>query len=413
MQEKHLDHQKASNIVDLPNLAVDSHQMDGAFEIGFEVPEGESNPYDVPPEILARNRETLNHWVKEWLMQSSLLAPLILEDYKVDPVTGQSYTDRNVDAATCDAERKDVAIIVAPGPSLEKHLKKMRDWKGIIIAPPTALAALVANDIIPHYCVAVDANAAVGEILSEAPYASFGIKLLIPPTCDWRTAKAFDGARYWFKSLILARNGLNHPFNLYMTLFYPWIENWVYQAGCVTNAEFLLTTLLNAHGNHDIKKVFLFGADFGYPENLSRIQSYKYSKKQDGSSFWQIMPRDSVEWRTARVPRAKAANGCPTDVAMLGYKRSLMSIWQMQGCSPFKVEPGNPDSEIRNRPCLYSASEGILFELPRVDGEEVLESQGDAVGLYSDEDIDRTFKDYLRTTGKAEGQIAPDLEVPD
>lgn len=400
-------------ILPIPDLDVDPLAIDQGFEVGFRKSDKEENPFDVPEEILTRNRETLNHWAPEWLRQSSLLAPLILADFGVDLVSGEMAKDANVDQATCSAERKDSAIIVATGPSLEKYLPALRSWKGIILAAPTALSTLLANGITPHYCVAVDANNFIGELLSEAPYRDWGVKLLIPPTTDFKTAHAFEGARYWFKSLILARNGLNHPFNLYMTLFYPWIMNWVYQAGCVTNAIFLLTTLLNARGNHDIRKVFLFGADFGYPEGLSRIVSYKYSETVGGERVWVPQPRDSLEWRTKKVPLSKASNGVLTDVGMLGYKRSLYSIWAMQGCSPFRVDPENPSSPIAYRPCLYSCSDGILFELPKADGFDVISSQGESVSLYNDDLIEDVFEDYLRTTGKAEGQIRPDLEVPE
>jgi hypothetical protein len=405
-----------SKIINLPNAVVDEDKIHEGFEIGFSLDEKEENPFDVPPEIIARNRETLNYWAKIWLAQSSMLAPLILEDFKVNKITAESFQDRNVSNATCSAERKDSAIIVATGPSLEKYLEFMKSYKGVIISSATALSTLIANGIIPHYCIAVDANSSIGDILKEAPYASYGIKLIIPPTSDYQSAEAFPDSRYWFKSLILARNGINHPFNLYMTLFYPWIENWVYQAGCVTNSAFLLTTILNASGNHDIKKVFLFGADFGYPEGLSRIRSYKYispDQTTDGKERWMVQPRDSLAWRTSRISTVRASNGMLTDIGMLGYKRSLYSIWHMQGCSPFKVEPANPNSMIRNRPCLYSCSEGILFELPHASGEEVLKTSGDCVGLYDDKVINSTFKDYLRTTGKAEGQIDPNLQVPD
>lgn len=410
-----LDFQK---IINIPTSMVDPSAINDGFEVGFQPTDGKEgdNPYDVPNEILARNRETLNHWASIWLAQSSMLAPFVLDDFGVNRVSGEMTKDANVDVVTCDAERKDTAVICAAGPSLEKYLGALKDYKGIILAAPTVLSTLSANGIKPHYCVAVDANSAIGEILSEAPYTKMGVKLLIPPTTDWKSANAFEGSRYWFKSLILARNGLNHPFNLYMTLFYPWIQNWTFQAGCVTNTMFLLTTLLNARGNHDIRKVFLFGADFGYPEGLSRIISYKFVKPEDtadGKSRWLPQPRDSVEWRAKRIEQARAANGMLTDIGMLGYKRSLYSIWQMQGCSPFLVEPGNSKSAIRHRPCLYSCSEGILFELPHCDGFEVLKTSGDCVSLYTDRDINRTFKDYMRTSGKAEGQIRADLKVPD
>jgi hypothetical protein len=242
-----------------------------------------------------------------------------------------------------------------------------------------------------------------------------GIKLLVPPTVDWTSASVFEGSRFWFKSMILARNGINHAFNAYMTMFFPWIQNWIYQAGCVTNTMFLLTTLLNSRGNHDIKKVFLFGADFGYPEGLSRIQGYKYVPSEDcldGKPHWLQRPRDSLTWRTRGTNQTRSSNGILTDTAMLGYKRSLYSIWNMQGCSSFKVDPEDPESPLRSRPCLYSCSEGILFELPRCDGNDVLSTSGDCVDLYREDVIRDTFKDYMRTTGKAEGQIAPDLKVP-
>lgn len=403
------------DIINVPTMIPDKNQLHRIFELGFVPSEDGTNDFQVSPEILQRNNETLNYWVEFWLRQSSMLAPFILEDFDVDRIDAIAMKDANVAEAWCEAPRKDSAIIVATGPSLEKYLEPMKSYKGVIIASATALPTLCANGIIPHYAVAVDANIDIGYILSDAPYADMGIKLFVPPTTDWLTASSFKtGSRFWFKSLILGANGVNHPFNAYMTYFYPWIENWIFQAGCVTNAMFLLLTLLNSRGKHNIEKAFLFGADFGYPEGMSRIKSYKYVSPEecaDGRARWLEKPRDNLRWRTTHNIMTKAANGIITDESMLGYKRSLYSIMEMQGCSPFRTDPEDPSSPLAPRPCLYSCSEGILFEMPICNGKDVLESSGDCVSTYGEDVIQEMFENYMMTTGKAEGQIPMNLKI--
>jgi hypothetical protein len=400
--------QASEPVIPLPVGGFDLSRVDESFGIGLMPSADEENPYLIPEDIIEKNRQTLQAWIERWLMGTSLVGPLILDDFQVDRTTGEAKADRNVSQATCRASSATSAIIVATGPSLEKYLDSLKSWKGLIIAAPTALSTLVAHGIIPHYCVAVDASDSIGLILSEAPYASMGIQLLIPPTIDYRTAKAFDGARWWFKSLLLAKNGPDHPFNLYMTLLYPWILNWVYQAGCVTNAAFLLAMMLNAEGRHNIEKVFLFGADFGYPEGLSRVKSYKYAIALDGSPRWLEQPRDPLTFRVPNMPIVRSANGIPSDPAMLGYKRSLYTCWLLQGTSPMETPLG-----LRRRPCLYSCSEGILFEMPIADGHEVIESQGESISLYDGSLIKEVFRRYVLTTGKAEGQIRGDITEED
>ena len=398
------------------NATVDPSTIDQGFELGFEavVGEGGARVWDVPQDVMDRNRATINHWAPIWLRYSSLLAELINEDFAVDRRSLQPTRNANVEAATCQAEDLTTAIIVATGPSLEQQVDLLRRWKGVILAAPTALPFLLAHGVRPHYTVAIDANPDIGDILSGYPYAKEGVRLLTPPTSDYATPAAFpSGSRFWFKSFILARNGLNHPFNLYMSLFYPWIENFIYQAGCVTNAMYLLTTLLNAGGQHAIEKVFLFGADFGYPDGLSRIPSYRWCKGDEvvdgGPARWIPRPRDPLSTRVNPSLLRTAANGVLTDSSMLGYKRSLYSVWGMEGVEPFRTDDGS----LHPHPCLYNCSpRGILFELPTCDAQEVVDSQGRAISRYGSDVVVEVFNRYMSLTGKVEGQIDPSARYP-
>jgi hypothetical protein len=106
------------------------------------------------------------------------------------------------------------------------------------------------------------------------------------------------------------------------------------------------------------------------------------------------------------------ANGVSSDIGMLGYKRALYTIWHLQGRQSFKVSIGPHKDEERTTPCLYSCSSGILFELPWCDPKDVCSDSGAAVELYGEDLINSTYKDYVLTTGKIEGQIREDFEIP-
>jgi hypothetical protein len=385
---------------------------DSDFAAGVEALDSyddeKKNPFLAPIDVLRRNANTLNQWAPVWLKWLSVLTPLIMSDFEVDSRTGVGRAERSASFATPSepVERPDILAIVAPGASLDDIVRDLKDWKGLILCSLTALSTLYANGVRPHFTIAIDGHDYLGTVAQAAPWEKWGTKLLIPNTIATDVATAFPSSRYWFKNFIQGKNGGNNPFNRFMELIHPWIRSWTFQAGCVTNVAFLVSTILNIAGLNNIKKVFLFGADFGYLNGKSRALSYYYDPPSDR---WIPRPRPSIESQTTNSVLATSANGILTDIGMLGYKRSLYTVWQMQGRQRFIIPPGYPGSgEERETPCLYSCSPGILFELPRCDPLETIKSSGDNASTYESDLIDEVFFRYVTLTGKMEGQIKHD-----
>lgn len=375
---------------------------------------GAGHTLEAPENVVQRNVNTLNHWIEIWGFNMFLNAPLIAKDYAVDMHRRQALKNAGVEMAECTAARKDLCIIVGSGPSLERHLDDLRRWPGIIICAPTNALALLAHGVVPHYMLAVDSNPEIGlytENIAQVPGAQ-AINLLLPTTADPETAAKWPFRRFWYMDFLQGGNGLNNPFNSFQCAIFPLISYYLTQAGSVVNCAIMLPMTWGDMGLADIKKVFLFGVDCGYPQGKSRVARYKYYSDRGEFDRHEAPPVAGVR----SSPEVMSANGILTEDSQLGYKRSLLTVWWSFFYRAIEKVYVEGKENQRTYDCdaatrrpgmfhLYSCSEGILEDtLPHVDGLEVLRTSGACAPTYDRKYVDERYLNYLQNIAPLEGQ---------
>lgn len=373
--------------------------------------------FAAPDSVVSRNIHTLHHWLEIWGYNMSLNAPLIMEDFGVDLHTRQATKLAGTEHASAQVLRPDLALIAGSGPSLEEYLPLMKNWPGYIICAPTNMVAFLAHGVVPHFCMAVDSSPVLGMHLknaAEVPGAS-ACKLLLPITADPEMARAWPFSRHWHLDFIQGGRGLNNPFNAFQVNIYPYVSFWLVQAGNVVNSAVMLPLTWGAQGTADIRKVFLFGVDCGFPGDppQARISYYRYDATH---KEFDVHPAASVEYSRSS-PLVRSANGTLTEESQLGYKRSLLSVWQATFYRGEERVRGADDKEVvkildyfpaTRKPGmyhLYSCSKGVLEDtLPHEDGREVIESAGACARAYDRTEVNDRFRKYLKEIAPAENQ---------
>jgi hypothetical protein len=344
--------------------------------------------------------------------------PTLMADFGVDVHNKVATKMANTSQAAPGRPvvRPDLCIIAGSGPSLDDYLPLMRDWPGIIICAATNVLSFLAHGIVPHYILAVDANPELQIYLENAAQVpgSQSINLLLPITCDPETALAWPHKRFWHLDFIQGGADLNNPFNSFQCLLFPYVSSYLVQAGSVVNCAFMVPIILGRTGVVDIKKVFLFGVECGFPKQYSfgRTRRWKWDEQHHE---WDCFEPRSVE-SVRSSPLATSANGTPTEGAQLGYKRSLLTIWwamHYRG-EDVKVEDGaektftrdfSREDRVPGMFHLYSCSHGILEDsLPHLDGAEVLKDLGANAPLYDRAYVDAEYKRYITDIAPREGQ---------
>lgn len=373
--------------------------------------------FSAPDSVVSRNVHTLHHWLEIWGYNMSLNAPEIMKDFAVDIHSRQATKQAGTEHASAQVLRPDLAIVAGSGPSLEEYLPLMRSWPGYIICAPTNMMAFLAHGVVPHFCMAVDSSPVLAMHLSQAAEVPGAekCKLLVPITADPEMVRAWPFARHWHLDFIQGGKGLNNPFNAFQVNIYPYVSFWLVQAGNVVNSAAMLPLTWGAQGTTDIRKLFLFGVDCGFPGDppVARIGYYKYDKEE--KTFSRHAPA-SVDY-SRNSPLVKSYNGTLTEESQLGYKRSLLSVWQATFYRGEERVRNADDSETikiidytegNRRPGmyhLYSCSKGVLEDsLPHEDGEQVLRSFGACARPYDRTEVNDRFRKYLRDIAPGENQ---------
>jgi len=368
-----------------------------------------------PEEVTMRNVETLNHWLEVWGLNMMLNAPMIMKDYGVTEHVRRPTKAAGVESANLlqDVARPDLCILAGSGPSLDDYLPLMKSWPGIIICAATNVLSFLAHGITPHYVLAVDANPELRVYLENAAAApgAENISLILPITADPETASCWPHRRYWYLDFIQGGNDLNNPWNSFQCMIYPFVGGYLVQAGSVVNCAFMLPILWGRAGLFDVKKVFLFGVECGFPREYThgRVRRWKWDTIHREWDCYDPRPVDSVR----SSPLAESASGIPTEAAQLGYKRSLATIWYTMH---YRGEDQGPDEKVFTREFseedrkpgmfhLYSCSHGILEDtIPHLDGKRVLSGYADDVTPYTRADVDRLYTNYIKHIAPREGQ---------
>jgi hypothetical protein len=337
---------------------------------------------DSPPDIDLDNYNTLNQWVTTWMHWLRMNAPLLNADFDVVP----KHEAYDMEKFTRPVARPDLVALLGSGPSLEANAPFLKTFPGYIICGPSNASACVALGAPPHAILAIDSGMGTVNYLQGIDYNKYKTILITSPTINTEAAKLFN-TRLWFLSLIQLGKGAQHPFNIYQKLLYDNVESWMFQAGCTVNAELLQLHMIESWYEKQFAAVYLLGVDFAFFPGRARIKNYK--ELPDGT-FQETFAEKAVDVPISNLPLRRAANGMISDEAMIGYKRSLLTIWQI------------------TQQRIYDCSSGIITELPKRNfQEETTNGYPGATETYiSQEDIFNTYRKYMLESGYVEGKAS-------
>jgi hypothetical protein len=350
----------------------------GMSEAGLPFPSMDVDPTD---DIILENFGTLRIWGREWIRNMALCAPLVDADFQEK---GEDLQAHRLDISKIADPT--LAVVCGSGSSLDEMTQLLPAFPGLIICGASNASACAAAGANPHAILAIDSGLGTVAHLMGVPFDERGSSLVCATSILPDVAKMFPHNRKWFTSIVQMQKGANHPFNVFSQLLFPYIQSFMFQAGCTVNAEILFLQLLVEMAALKLDAVYLLGVDFAYRKNRSRCSAFAL---RDNGLFEKRDAAASSDVPYVRSAFFRSANGLLTDETMLSYKRSLLTVW------------------VITRLPLFDCSNGIITEVPKVDFKS-LASQGfrGRPEPYSYERVIQTYNDYLTGVGYIPGKTA-------
>jgi len=272
------------------------------------------------------------------------------------------------------------AVIIGSGPSLDHSIKFLKDWKGGIFCSTSHALTLIHHGVEPTHIVLLDPFCYWAQ-LKGYDWAKTKTKIILNPGV-WP-----DLVENWPNEMLLYLQNPDRQDSFYMNEqknMYTWrehndpvkyrsdtfhymIRTWFPIFACTPAME-LLTADFLGYG-----PLFLCGVDFGYSGGKERFTGWKV----DDAGNW-------TEHKFPYVPNKNdiiCRNGIPTQDVHLYYKKNFISAWRLMG-----------------KP-LYSTDHGAMPEVPYVDIEKVVRTQGRVVSPQPPDKTNHISEKYLASVG--------------
>jgi len=291
-------------------------------------------------ETIAFNDSVRRYWIRGWVYNM----------VKNEPHLKQLFKDKEKQAliGSAKTEKKKPALVLGAGPSLDEIAPRLGEWRGTIFIPNSLTKWCDAIGRHAEYIIAIDASREIGDDLQGPHYHRS--TLLTHPAVDPHVFESFDGPIKLFRMFEPGNEIINI---LYATL-YPWIEAYVINSGCVTNAMILIASLLG------YSPLYLLGHDFAYPDGVMRFQDFNYRGN------FTYLPKQVKKMVNHEDPWEKpqlltSDEGLLTTRTMVFYKQTFLCNYKLTGAQ------------------LINMSEKSILkpELPFAPLDEVLKAQTD------------------------------------
>lgn len=333
---------------------------------------------DASDEVILENFGTLRSWGRDWVRNMALNAKAIEDDYQRDGDLIQAHK-----MTFPHIKDPKIAVVCGSGSSLDDYAHLLKDFPGIVICGASNASTVLAAGRTPDVIMALDSGVGTSFHLMGVPFDDFGATLVCSTSIHPDVPKMFPKNRKWFTSIVQMHRGANHPFNVFSHMLFPYIQSFMFQAGCTANGEILFCNLLEEMTGTKFDAIYLLGVDFAYKQEHTRCRAYKY----ENGAFVQrdIFTSSTAIQTSARVVRA--ANGMVTDDVMLEYKRSLLTAW------------------VITKLPLFDCSDGIITEVPKVEfGRLAKEGFGRRPVAYSYDSVIESYNKYLSSIGYIPGK---------
>jgi len=293
-------------------------------EAGIEIEKREK--VDDESEAFSRiNDGTIGAWIKFWTRNAA-------ENFSIVPRMPKCFTFlKNIQWG------KEAAIL-ASGPSLDDSIQWIKNFKGIVFAGNSTINPCVANGRWPDWVVILDADEYVPnqfEWFSEEEKQKF--KVILPTYIHPSVPKIFNPELIWWFN---PYNPAHWFFKNCLHYLFPGIGG-LFSSSCNPGAMIRLAHWMG------IRKIYLLGTDFGFPEGRERCSVYD----REGSGWVRTAHDDFCNDKSER----SIINGIETTIKLRFSHSSITSI--------IKALP-----EMVTIDC----SNGIMTEFPKMNFKEVV-----------------------------------------
>lgn len=287
------------------------------------------------PDASKYNESIREGWMPFWARNAARNHSIIEKAFSVSP-------EPDVAVRIADKGKGKDCIVIGSGPSLDKAMPLLKDWTGDIWVSSSHLTVFEAYNIVPTYCVIIDADPTMTFLVSEAKTEN--ITLVTHPCMEREVLKAWKGPVMYFR--------MDDPgdpfFKEYLPMMYAdlnergeRLRSYVMNSGCVAN------TCVSLAQYSGYEHIFLCGVDLGFPGGKYRFADYK---REDGKYI--KLPNPPIPRETRLI--MPGTGDIETDTVGVFYKYSLYVMTGIDGTN------------------LISCSDGILKEIPHMEIEDVI-----------------------------------------
>ena len=261
------------------------------------------------------------------------------------------------------------AIIMGSGPTADKIMPYIKDWKGAVFCNSSQAGALVHAGCDPTYVDVCDPR--IDDWEMQVPINWKKTSLITHPGMSPRYL-------YWWKGKKYLTRIYEPGYELYKTIWpyaYEWINTWTLPFG---NQPPWAMSHANALG---YSPLFMVGCDFGFPDKAGGMTRWKKTKK--GWEPWPYAEVKAVDEQTGNRFLI-ADNGVLTCALLAHYRDQTLRLVCL------------------DQPQVLTVRGGIVDEkqMPQIDDvEELVRNQGQGYEhLYrTKEDIRKDTEKYLAT----------------
>ena len=271
------------------------------------------------------NKNTIAAWIEYWTRNAA-------ENFNIIPKMPKCFTFlKNIHWG------KEAAIL-ASGPSLNDSIQWIKDFKGIVFAGNSTVNPCVANGRWPEWVVILDASEYIPtqfEWFSEEERQKF--KIILPTYIHPSVPKIFNSDLTWWCNIYnpehwFLKHGLHYLF--------PGIGG-LLSSSCNPGAMIRLAYWMG------IRKIYLLGADFGFPDGKQRCSIYD----REGTGWIRVSHDKFCEDGSKK----DTINGIETTIKLKFSYNSIIGI-------------------IKDLPDMTAidCSNGIMTEFPKMNFKEVV-----------------------------------------
>ncbi|KKL55924.1 hypothetical protein LCGC14_2250570 [marine sediment metagenome] len=296
-------------------------------------------------------------------------------------------TGRAVDMADISKTKEESILLIASGPSLDEALPLLKNWKGDIMTSTSQATTCIYWGKEPKYIVALDPDSNNAELKADTWKNRESI-LILHPAVTPNLISFWKGPMYLFRKLQPQTPFYDNAQKVgYSTLGKTdknaegadlgakhlgdgseiLIKAQIPMLACVLAAQICIAKQLG------YRRLFLLGADLGYPGGQSRFTQWDYIKK------WIEKKAYAVEKEhQGSDPVIETETGILSTKMMIFYAHQVVTAWR-----------------ITETDIVTSSKDGIIRVFPYAPFEKILQKQGKNVKGSNKKNIIRISEEYL------------------